>query len=728
MQSTLVCATQKKRIQRKKRVNPMQPNNGRSFKAFNLYKSQKNIETLVRYGAHEVAKKVTREEANLSKQTYRIGFAIACVLTMPLLLLGCTEKSSVPSSSTADTAALEKGNEINKLENLTKLAGGGDAEAMYELSQLYLSGKEVEYSHELYRNYLGKAAEKNHPKAVYELATSINLNIDIPLFIEGASNEEKFAKGQKDYREAERLYLKAIDLGVAEANHGLGNLYLYGLDGLSNKLNLQKTKVPKDLQGDIEKAIKYFEQAANLGVPRSMVAMYRLHSVTEYKRVNRDEANRWLQKASELENPKDLGEAASALYHGSYTNIEKFKYVSLDEFNPEQSWAKDAKPLLERAANAGDVASQILLSKILLNGYTGYKDESLGVKYLAKAAAANDTWSQVMLGRRYMSGSSVFQDYSTARENFFKAASSEKSDIYGQEAQYLLGILAENGFGVEKDLVLAHAWYNIAATNGYEKAEPRRSIITRKLSAEELAEAQTLAKNWKPGDELNRSSSHHAVAQTAGEPKKTNTGTMFYISSDGFAVTNNHVVAECRQVKIEGSSDSARIVTQDAANDLALIKIDGGKKQHAEIIANPSKIRQGEEIVVFGFPLNSLLSSGGNLTPGVVSALTGLGNNTNQIQITAAIQPGSSGSPVLNSKGDVVGVVSSKLSDSKMAKATGQVGQTINFAISAQTLKSFLDAHRIDYTSGAKFISLGKDAADLAAEARKWTTVVECWK
>jgi S1-C subfamily serine protease len=165
---------------------------------------------------------------------------------------------------------------------------------------------------------------------------------------------------------------------------------------------------------------------------------------------------------------------------------------------------------------------------------------------------------------------------------------------------------------------------------------------------------------------------------------KNGTGTLFLVSATGLAITNRHVVFGCREVHIEGRDGQAKVVTEDLVNDLALVQIPGEVQSSAAITSDPGKLRQGEDIVVFGFPLNAVLSSGGNLTPGVVSALTGLGNNTNQIQITAPVQPGSSGSPVLNRKGEVVGVVSMKLSDSVMAKATGQVGQNVNFAVMAR--------------------------------------------
>lgn len=177
-----------------------------------------------------------------------------------------------------------------------------------------------------------------------------------------------------------------------------------------------------------------------------------------------------------------------------------------------------------------------------------------------------------------------------------------------------------------------------------------------------------------------------------------------------------------------GHDGIVNLITSDTVNDLALLQLPNKKSEMALMNPDPSKLRQGEDVIVFGYPFNSVLSSGGNLTPGTLSALTGLGNNTNGIQITAPIQSGSSGSPVLDKKGNVVGVVSMKLDDGIVARATGQIPQNVNFAVNGQTTKAFLDANKVPYKTGGGFFSLEKSNADIAEEARKWTVIVECWR
>jgi len=215
------------------------------------------------------------------------------------------------------------------------------------------------------------------------------------------------------------------------------------------------------------------------------------------------------------------------------------------------------------------------------------------------------------------------------------------------------------------------------------------------------------------------------LSSSLDQLSKVGSGTLFMVSSSGFAITNHHVVKDCEELRSGGNR--VELITSDSINDLALVKLVDQQYTAATIVKNPTKIRQGEDIIVYGFPLNYLLSSGGNLTPGVISAITGLGNNTNQIQITAPIQPGSSGSPVINKKGEVVGVVSMKLDDSKMLEHAGTVGQNVNFAVSGQTLKTFLDINKIKYVESG-FILFDKNTVDLAEEARKWTLPIECWK
>ena len=153
-------------------------------------------------------------------------------------------------------------------------------------------------------------------------------------------------------------------------------------------------------------------------------------------------------------------------------------------------------------------------------------------------------------------------------------------------------------------------------------------------------------------------------------------------------LTNHHVINGCTEIKIAGRDEGvATVITSDSVNDLALLQLPGKSKDIAKLNPEPDKLRQGEDIIVFGYPLHFALSSGGNLTVGTISVLTGLDNNSSQIQITAPIQPVSSGSPVMNKKGDVVAVVSMKLDDAKMAAATGQIGQNVNFAVNGQTIR-----------------------------------------
>lgn len=391
--------------------------------------------------------------------------------------------------------------------------------------------------------------------------------------------------------------------------------------------------------------------------------------------------------------------------------------------------------------------------EILAEGFYGLSelrpDHLRAKEFLEKAARLGEDDAQYLLATMYRDGKGVAKDLEMAARYFSQAANQGH-----EKAARSLGLAFARGDGVAKDGIRAYFWLNVASMGqwsqifaglpeGPEMTNRRRQmgdpaydreVVARMLKPEEITEAQRLTRDWRPSPQKGAppelSSLNAAVPspQTPAKLGKKGTGTLFVVSATGHAVTNHHVVAGCSELRIDGRDGLGKVVTEDAVNDLALVQISGETNATAAIASEPGKLRQGEDIVVFGFPLNSVLSSGGNLTPGVLSALTGLGNNTNQIQITAPIQPGSSGSPVLNRKGEVVGVVSMKLSDSKMAKATGSVGQNVNFAVNGQTLKTFLDTHKVAYRSGRRFFSWDKSTADLADEARKWTLLVECWK
>jgi len=172
----------------------------------------------------------------------------------------------------------------------------------------------------------------------------------------------------------------------------------------------------------------------------------------------------------------------------------------------------------------------------------------------------------------------------------------------------------------------------------------------------------------------------------------TVTGTGFTVSDDGFVLTNSHVVEQCEAVTVHDRG-SAQVKELDEINDLALLKIQG-KTAVAKFRALAPRL--GGAVYAAGFPYSGVLSGSVNFTAGNISALSGIRNDTRYLQFTAPVQPGNSGGPLVDNQGNVIGVVTARLPDIEILKASGSLPQNVNFAIHGELAKSFLKANGVE--------------------------------
>jgi S1-C subfamily serine protease len=211
-------------------------------------------------------------------------------------------------------------------------------------------------------------------------------------------------------------------------------------------------------------------------------------------------------------------------------------------------------------------------------------------------------------------------------------------------------------------------------------------------------------------------------------PQLASTGTAFAISTDGFFLTNDHVIKGCANVLLRGvgnSSQEARVWADDPTNDLALLKTPDMAGPTLKFAEN-SQLRLGQNVVVIGYPMPDILAHGAKVTIGNISSLAGMNDDTRVVQVTAPIQPGNSGGPVLDEGGNVIGVVQSTLGTVATAAETGKIPQNMNFAIKASIARVFLDSNNILYGTTVTDRRIG--VSQISETAEHSVLLVECWK
>ena len=183
---------------------------------------------------------------------------------------------------------------------------------------------------------------------------------------------------------------------------------------------------------------------------------------------------------------------------------------------------------------------------------------------------------------------------------------------------------------------------------------------------------------------------------TATSEQGGKSGTGFLISRSGLIATNWHVVSDTKRISVSflGWRDSTNVdvVVRDTANDLAILRLADASKL-ADLcrdmpfqLAPTQNVVLGQHVSTIGYPLSPLLGSSPKFSEGAIAGKSGLQDDPRWFQISAAIQPGSSGSPLFDDEGNIIGIVVASLDAAKAYQLTGAVPQNVNWAIKSDYL------------------------------------------
>ncbi len=497
-----------------------------------------------------------------------------------------------------------------------------------------------------------------------------------------------YQRGQ--YKEARTELEPAAMAGNMEAMAYLGDLYLRGLGGARNEL----------------KAREYITMAATDGkLPRAIHQLGLMY--VNGNLVTRDETKGvdLIQKAAEASHPPSQFMLGLWLYRGTY------------------GFAKDPNAALawfKAAANQKDPDGMNWLGLYAESGQANVpKDMLVALDWYRKAAELKNANAAYNVGRIYVDGLGVQSDLAEGLKWLRRAA------IFGDTYAFiLLGRIYEQGLsGAAKDLGIAAGWYGavpVSASSTTQRASRDAYDRISKLLGSEFAEQERRGKAVV-GQEMMRSVAENILNNTQTQTRRGVYGSAVFVSKNGDVLTNEHVIQGCERIRINPQRIDVKVIAKDVKNDLALLRIEGSTTPPAAQFRLGRGIRSGDEVIAVGYPLKGLLSSGPVVTNGIVNALSGAANDSSNFQLSATVQPGSSGGGVWDRDGLFVGLVKARYLSTSTVNA-----QNINFGINLATIMGFLDNNAVDY--GGKAAGSGKLSIAATTElANKSTAQIECY-
>ena len=526
----------------------------------------------------------------------------------------------------------------SKLFEETKVkAETGDATAQHNLGVIYSYGDGVPKDEAEGVKWYRKAAHQGNAKAQFNLGYA-------------------YAKGEgvtKDAAEAVKWFRKTADQGDTEAQYTLGRMYANG-EGVAK---------------DQVEAGKWFRKAADQGTADQQFYLGVRYSYGDGVAKDEAEAVMWYRKAA------DQGNATAQFNLG---------VMYRDGQGVEKDYAEAVK-WYRKAADQGYAPAQSNLGVMYQNGQGVAKDEAEAVKWYRKAADQGDASAQFNLGMMYAKGNGVAKDEAEAVKWYRKAA-----DQGDANAQLNLGVMYANGNGVAKDETEAYKWMLLAGAQADKDARKNIPVIERRLTPEQRAEGQRLAKAFKPRQGLSTGDPVSREGVTESRPEATGTG--FFITEDGYLITNEHVTGEGASVRVltAGGILQAKVVKVDRANDLALLKVEG--RFAALPVTMSRKVKLGGTVATVGFPNIGLQGFAPKLAKGEIASLSGAQDDARYFQISVPVQPGNSGGALVDERGNVVGVVSAKLNARAALSTSGALPENVNYAVKSSYLLSFLES------------------------------------